>query len=128
MRDTVSQRIGATLRATRIARGVTQADLARQLGVDRVTISRYEAGSRPMTVATLLHLAAFLEVSPSDLLTGIPAQVQPDTDGEDAIRSADMRWIIRTLVGHPALVSTVKAFLYTYVTADPGEQPVKRRG
>lgn len=127
MSDAISKHVGKTLRAIRVARGVTQEDLARLLGVDRVTISRYEAGTRPMTIPTLLHLAAFLDVPPGDLLAGIPTQTQQETDHENSVLTLDMRWIIRTLVAHPTLVGIVKAFLQTYVTADPEEQVAKKR-
>jgi transcriptional regulator with XRE-family HTH domain len=128
MSDLISKRVGTALRAIRVARGVTQEDLARLLGVDRVTISRYEAGTRPMTIPTLLHLATFLDVPPNDLLAGISAQTQQETAHETSIQTLDMRWIIRTLLAHPTLVGIVKAFLQTYVTADPEEQAIRKRG
>lgn len=56
----LNQRIGAAIRAARLARGVTQEELARAFGVDRVTIARYEGGTRAISAPVLLHILSFL--------------------------------------------------------------------
>ena len=47
----------ADLKARRLALGMTQAALARALGVDQGTISRWEAGRIAVASPAMLHLA-----------------------------------------------------------------------
>lgn len=61
-------RIGAQIRSFRKAKGFTQAQLAELSGVDNMTISRLETGSRMPTIEHLLRLASVLEVTASRLL------------------------------------------------------------
>jgi transcriptional regulator with XRE-family HTH domain len=49
---------------------VTQEQLAKELGQTQATITRMESGDRAITVAELFQIAAVLNVSPGDLLTG----------------------------------------------------------
>lgn len=60
--------IGAAVRNTRMARGITQDELAQALGVDRVTISRYEGGKRAISIPTLLDVSAYLGIPVTRLL------------------------------------------------------------
>lgn len=62
--------IGARLRAARVARGWTVEALAEQIGVQAVTITRYEGGQRSPELATLVRLARILGVGLSDLVDG----------------------------------------------------------
>ena len=60
---------GAVLRATRRARGLTQEALANACEFDRTYPSLLERGLRTPTLATLLRLAAVLQVEPGQLVT-----------------------------------------------------------
>lgn len=53
--------LGAAIRAARGARGLTQRDLAAQLGVTRATIASYETGRRKLPAETLIHIARLCE-------------------------------------------------------------------
>lgn len=54
------------LRTERMNRGITQADLARILEVDRGTVIRLERGGTPMA-GTALKIAEWLETTPAEL-------------------------------------------------------------
>lgn len=56
------------LRRVRRERGISQAELAVQSGVDRSTISQIESGSREPEFSTLRKLAAVLNVKVGELL------------------------------------------------------------
>lgn len=56
------------IRAARQETGLTQAQLARRLGVDQSLISRIESGQRPLTVDFLKELAGTLELDPAELV------------------------------------------------------------
>ncbi|MBC8132615.1 MAG: helix-turn-helix transcriptional regulator [Deltaproteobacteria bacterium] len=59
-----------TVLAWRLARGMTQADLARASGVARPNLSAIERGDREVTLKTLRALAAALNVRPGVLADG----------------------------------------------------------
>ena len=51
------------LRSYRVKEGLTQKELAKRIGVDRTTISKYESGDRMPDVVTAFRLAECLKVS-----------------------------------------------------------------
>lgn len=61
-------RLGEELRRARLARGLTQADLAERLDTDPETISRFERGSSLPSLTRLLDLAETLGVTVASLL------------------------------------------------------------
>lgn len=67
---TVSQQIGQALQQTRLRSGITQAELGKALGVQRVTVSRWERGERSLDLTTLLTIARLLRINPEALLPG----------------------------------------------------------
>jgi transcriptional regulator with XRE-family HTH domain len=58
----VRRSIGALLRSFRIRTGMTQEEVAREFGSDRVTISNYERAQRPVSVEDLVRLLDILRV------------------------------------------------------------------
>jgi len=60
--------LGQRTADARRQRGWTQEQLAEEMGVAAVTVSRWETGQRGMSVATLASLADALDVSLGDLL------------------------------------------------------------
>lgn len=66
------EKIASRLRQFREALGLTQAQVAQQLGVHRPTVSEIEAGRRTLTAEELYRLAAMYGVSVSDVLSEAP--------------------------------------------------------
>jgi DNA-binding transcriptional LysR family regulator/DNA-binding Xre family transcriptional regulator len=60
------------VRALRLAKGMTQAELARRTNMASSTLSRLESGERRLTVDHLAPLAAALEVTFGDLIVATP--------------------------------------------------------
>jgi transcriptional regulator with XRE-family HTH domain len=60
--------VGARLRETRADAGLSQAELARRLGVTQAAISNWESGTRQPSLDDLYALAGELEVTVYDLL------------------------------------------------------------
>ncbi len=56
------------LRTVRIARALSQAELAQRSGVSRVSITRLESGDVDARFATIRKLAEALDVAPRDLM------------------------------------------------------------
>ena len=56
--------VGRNVRRLRIAAGMSQADLAERMGVDRAYVSGLELGQRNTTIVTLWHIAEALGVKP----------------------------------------------------------------
>lgn len=63
-----SQRFGERLRALRVARGLSQEDLAAAAGLHRTHISLIERNKRSVRLETVQRLAVALGVQPSELI------------------------------------------------------------
>lgn len=55
--------VAATLRAERVVLGLSHTELEARTGIPKVSIQRYLAGTRPLTIDTLNTLAAALGMS-----------------------------------------------------------------
>lgn len=66
----VSGRLGSGLRAARLARGLSQADVARLAGVSASAISQAERGRRGLSLETLIELSGKLHLSLDELVRG----------------------------------------------------------
>ena len=75
--------IGSVLQEARTSRGLTQADIAPQLGVSRATVAQIETGRRSLKAEDLSRLAVFYGCSLSELLP-------PATDGQEADGVAEL--------------------------------------
>jgi transcriptional regulator with XRE-family HTH domain len=62
MSEDVRRLVGRNVRRLRIAAGLSQAELAERMGVDRAYVSGLELGQRNPTIVTLWHVAKALEV------------------------------------------------------------------
>ena len=62
MSEDVRKMVGRNVQRLRTAAGLTQAELAERMGVDRAYVSGLELGQRNPTVVTLWHIAKALEV------------------------------------------------------------------
>ena len=61
---------GALIRAQRLRQGMTQLQLAEQIGVSDKTVSKWECGKGLPEVSLMLPLCGILEITVNDLLTG----------------------------------------------------------
>ncbi len=111
----LNARIGAAIRAARLARGVTQDDLAQLLQVDRTMISRYERGLRTLSAPALLRVFHYLEYSLNTLELGTYA----DSAAAATTAPAEpVQRIVQMLEEHPELIGTVEDVLDTFLNAD----------
>jgi transcriptional regulator with XRE-family HTH domain len=62
MSEDVRRMVGRNVRRLRIAAGLSQAELAARMGVDRAYVSGLELGQRNPTILTLWHIAKALGV------------------------------------------------------------------
>jgi len=62
MSEDVRRMVGRNVRRLRIAAGLSQAELAERMGVDRAYVSGLELGQRNPTIVTLWHIARALGV------------------------------------------------------------------
>ena len=60
------------IRSFRGARGMTQVELAEEMGVSTQTIIRWEANQREPVVSDLIRLAGIFRCNPNDLLPNHP--------------------------------------------------------
>jgi transcriptional regulator with XRE-family HTH domain len=71
MKTAASVRLGKRIRKFRKEKGWRQIDLAEQSGVHEVHISDIERGAREICLNNLIALAKGLEISISELVSGI---------------------------------------------------------
>ncbi len=62
MSEDVRRMVGRNVKLLRIAAGLSQAELAERMGVDRAYVSGLELGQRNPTIVTLWHIAKALGV------------------------------------------------------------------
>lgn len=116
--------VGRALRELRLSLHIKQSELARALNVTRATVTRWENGTRPMSVSTLLALAELLGAPASLLLPEQHRPAAPDAGktpaaperqpaGQPAIRAIEQVLEVR-----PELIPTVIALLETLVADD----------
>lgn len=78
--------IGRRLRAIREARGVTQVELAKLLGIDQSNVSSIERGVRGLTIHQAVKLAKALKVTTDDIL--MPANGKHEAKSLKSVRLA----------------------------------------
>jgi transcriptional regulator with XRE-family HTH domain len=66
--EKINKAIGSRLKAARRKKGLTQVELSVVLGIQPETVSRYESGAVPVSLATLFQLAEDLDVGVHELL------------------------------------------------------------
>ena len=82
------KRMGSNLRAARMARGLTQGELARMAGISLPFYGNVERGMRRPSLETVCRLAMALEV-PVDALLGLEVAAGACA-GKDVLRAACM--------------------------------------
>ena len=63
-----AKKLGKNMKKIRLAKGMSQGDICRTLGVDRAYISNVESGNKNPTLSTITKIAKALEVSVDELL------------------------------------------------------------
>ena len=70
------EEFGRNLAAARVALGLSQADIAKSLGMTQSTYAGYETGTRKVPLSVIIQLASYLGKSPDELISGKPSGVQ----------------------------------------------------
>lgn len=92
------QALADRLRAARLARGLTQAEVARALGLHRPAISEIEAGRRSVSSDELVELSRALSVPLADLLPGAVPSVPGPADADATAHEQTILAMVRTIV------------------------------
>ena len=64
-------RLGQNIRSHRLARGLTQTELAQRAGCSRSTLSALENGKRCLSTELLFRIAGALQTRASELTIGV---------------------------------------------------------
>lgn len=72
--------IGRRLQQARVARGLSQAELAERIAIEPVTLSRYETGARGPSITTLRDAARVLGITLADLVVDDRPVPEPEQD------------------------------------------------
>ncbi|MFN8476064.1 MAG: helix-turn-helix transcriptional regulator [Anaerolineae bacterium] len=76
MREALAQ-FGANVRQYRLARGLSQEELASLAGLHRTYVGGIERGEQNVSLLNILRLAVALQVSPSKLFEGVDSSAHP---------------------------------------------------
>jgi transcriptional regulator with XRE-family HTH domain len=99
--------VGARIKAARISRGLTQADLANAVGVSRSAVAQWETERSGQVRGNLTRIASVLMVPVQDLLNGgiLENPVGPENATEQALlrlfrgcTEEDRAFLLRTAV------------------------------
>ena len=96
--DAIDRLVGHNIRIQRMAKGISQTDLAAQLGVSFQQVQKYERGANRIGAGRLVRIAGALDVSVLTLFDGIDGVHGPDGASPQA------------LLAHPQHLSLVQAF------------------
>jgi len=98
----LARRVGRAIAARRLERGLTQEQVAEQLGVEQETVSRFERGAVLPPLARLAELAELLDVSMESLVrAGSPRPTDQAVELADQLsglnprdRELVQRWVL----------------------------------
>jgi len=106
----IDARVGAAIRAGRLRAGIKQEELAAAIGLDRTTLSRYEAGSRSVPISALLQIAYVLRAPLSELIPGARA-MEAAWSSTDSVQPPAIQDIVRALNIHPNWIAQMSELL-----------------
>ncbi len=126
--------IGQNVQRARYQRGLTQAETARAVGLDRTAISRIEAGTRSLTATELAVFAEALEVAVDELLRPVAAESRSPNLARMLMREGpvtpidepQLAWFVELVEGVAAPTPTpppitVSTRLFAFAAAAAGE-------
>lgn len=67
----IKERFGKAVREQRMAKGISQEELAMRIGADQAYVSRIEVGQMNVTLETVEQIANALQTNASDLLKSL---------------------------------------------------------
>jgi transcriptional regulator with XRE-family HTH domain len=112
-RDPIDLRLGAKVRELRIALGLSQAEVATQVGLTFQQIQKYETATNRISASTLVKICAGLKISPGNLLDEIAGPPAAGTDVDllplNAARAARALATIRSDDVREVMFSLAKA-------------------
>jgi transcriptional regulator with XRE-family HTH domain len=110
--------VGANLRSLRLSYTVKQTDLAARLGVQRAAVTRWEQGTRGLTVDMLLRIADTFGIPASRLLPdrhqdtgGAPTAIEQRVSTPHSLEESAIVSITHVLRERPELIIAVMQFL-----------------
>jgi transcriptional regulator with XRE-family HTH domain len=77
--DAIDKHVGQRLRDTRILAGITQTELAQQLGVSFQQIQKYERGTNRISASKMYLISHVLNIQMTDLFQGLEQVLTTET-------------------------------------------------
>lgn len=106
----IDGQVGAAIRMERLRAGIKQEELATAIGMDRTTLSRYEAGSRSVPISALLQIAYVLRAPLSELIPGARAMEAAWATSASA-QPPEVEAIAKALSAHPDWIAQTTELL-----------------
>ncbi len=96
MTNSIDSHVGSRIRAARIARDMTQTDVALALNISFQQVQKYEKGTNRISASRLWDMADLLQVPIADFFDGLDtdaALVVPDLNNEGLIAARSIEGI-----------------------------------
>ena len=119
--------LGARLRALRRERGITQAEVAAAIGIERPSVTMIETGRDAPGRATLFALATYFGVSADYLETGTHVPLPDNPVGELVNDRAELAWLRLWRAMDDGERNTLLRRLSAGLDLDDGAGPFRRR-
>jgi transcriptional regulator with XRE-family HTH domain len=119
----VDVHVGKQLQARRILCGMTQIELARQLGITFQQLQKYETGANRVSASRLWETAKVLDTPVSYFFEGLDGKTQPEAD---ILNTRAELEFIRDYEGCPGDVQKSAYLLCKAVTDNLHALPAKR--
>lgn len=119
--------LGTVLRAMRIRRALTQADLARAVGVGQSAVAKWESGDSAPSASSLHHVAFALRAAPEEALALASAQGNADPFREGTDPETALGVVAGLNCGNAlfdALAAAYEAEAWRRATRDPRWDPI----
>lgn len=121
MKDTLQPRLGELLRAARLRRGLTQAQVAQAVGLVPAVYGRLERGTGLPSLGTLKSLCDALELSADTLLALSASPARPPTPFPE--ESAELRRLMADLrLASPRVIHAMDRLVRTFLDAERPKQ------
>lgn len=78
MKNTIQSILGQNVRRYRLRMGISQEELAFQIGIHRTYIGSVERGERNVGIVNIVKIAEALEAHVSSLVEGLPIKQKKD--------------------------------------------------
>ncbi len=126
MPDPVDVHVGGQVRALRIAKGMSQTDLANRLVLSFQQVQKYESGANRISASKLFKLSQILSVEPARFFEGLSRRKAAAPESLSSLKSGRVALLYDSIPNddtRESLYRLMKAISVTQKKKKPGRKP-----